>query len=350
MKSVFPAILAAALLPTAALALATEQHGNAPVGKQPEWADGVLDVVNLRSRVYSRWVNGNEDFYFQGDAAALNEALKKYAAVKADERVLVLLPGKGNTKSFDGKSIDFGWRFDVPSGIYRAMTGNKHAALTVYIDAKKPRGKIDRDRAGKWLEQLDDEAFATRQAAAEALAKLGADAKPVLKEALKAGPPLEARRRIEALLAKLGGPDASDLEVPAGLTVVTAEDLLAKHLKAVADTDARRSALAIHALGELAAYSDKVVPALAGKLGKDTNEYPRRMAALTLGSLGAAAKDALPKLKEGMTDPDKGLREVFQKAVEQIEKAKPEPGRDAEVKRRLAILADLSELKKPARK
>jgi hypothetical protein len=80
------AVAAAVLLavPVVALALAEGGEGNAPRVKQPEWAEGVIDVVNLKSRVYYFWVNGNENFYYRGDAKALNEALRTYAAVKAD--------------------------------------------------------------------------------------------------------------------------------------------------------------------------------------------------------------------------------------------------------------------------
>src|SRR5262249_23940339 len=112
-------VVAAALLvfPTSVLALCEERFGKAPVVKQPEWAEGVLDVANLQCRVYSQWVNGNENFFFKGDARALNEALKKYAAVKADERQLILLPGRGNARSFGGKDVEFVWKLHVPSGI-----------------------------------------------------------------------------------------------------------------------------------------------------------------------------------------------------------------------------------------
>src|SRR5947209_17359605 len=77
-------------LPATAFALGEERFGNAPAVKQPDWASGVLDVVNLDSRVYSQWVNGNENFFYRGNARALNEALRKYAAVKDDVRRLIL--------------------------------------------------------------------------------------------------------------------------------------------------------------------------------------------------------------------------------------------------------------------
>src|SRR5262249_10236991 len=83
------------VLPGVALALGMETFGNSPAVKQPDWADGVVDVVNLKSRVYSQWVNGNENFFYRGNAQALNEALEKFAAVKAEIRQLILLPGAG---------------------------------------------------------------------------------------------------------------------------------------------------------------------------------------------------------------------------------------------------------------
>jgi len=346
------AIAAAALfaLPATALALAEEAIGNAPRVKQPEWAEGVLDVVNLESRVYCVWVNGNENFFYRGDARVLNDALRKFAAVKADERRLVLLPGRGITHSFNQKGIDFDWQLHVPSGIYLAVTKNKHAVLTVYINAEKPRGPLDRKKIEGWVRDLDDGSFMVREEASRALEKLGAAAKPLLREALKASPSAEVRRRIEAVLAKLEGIGASDLEIPTGLTVVTATDLIAEHLAGLKDADQTRCGLAISALSDLAPFSDKVVPALAGMLKKDKSAYARRIAAWSLGRIGDLAKDVLPALKEGLGDPDENVRTAFQSAVDLIEKAKADPGGEGEVKRRLTILKELDELKKARKK
>jgi hypothetical protein len=347
MKAVVTAAAALLLaLPAAALALGEESFGNAPKLRQPDWAEGVLGVVNLPSRVYSVWVNGNESFYYQGGAGDLNDALRKYAAVKADQRRLVLLPGRGRTRSFHGKPVDFDWQLHVPSGIYRAVTKSKHAVLTAYVNAERPRGPLDRKQAQGWLAQLDDDSFEKRQAASRALERLGAAAKPLLREALKAKPSPEARRRAEALLARLKGLDADDLDIPDGVTVVTAGDLLEEHLKGLSEPDPTRCGLAMQGLSELAPYSDKVVPALIGMLKKDKNEYVRRVAAGCLGRVGEAARPALPALKEGLGDADKNVSAACQAAVQQVEKAKDEPGWADELKRRLAILKDLDELKK----
>src|SRR5262245_1242854 len=334
--------------PAAALGLGMETFGNAPAGKQPGWAEGVLEVVNLKSRVYSRWVNGNESFYYRGDARDLNEALRKYAAVKDEPRRLILLPGQGKTQSFGGKPIDFDWRLHVPSGIYRAMTGKKHAELTVYINAAKPRGTPAPKQVEGWIRQLDDESFDKRQKAEQELGKLGYDAKPLLREALKAGPALEPRRRIERLLQKLRGFDVADLEIPKGVTVVGVNDLLEAHFKDLKDTNLNVCAQAIQGLSVLAPYSDNVIPALTGLLEKDKNEYVRRVAAGCLGRVGAGARAAVPALKKGLDDPDPNIRATFKAALSQIEKAQEVPGAAGELKKNLSIVKDITELKKPA--
>jgi hypothetical protein len=111
MKVVAITAAAAMLLaiPATALALSFESFENAPLGKRADWAEGVLGVVNLDSRVYSllEGLAETPTFFYQGDVRALNDAIRKFAAVKAEERRLVLLPGRGKTHSFARKLIDF---------------------------------------------------------------------------------------------------------------------------------------------------------------------------------------------------------------------------------------------------
>jgi hypothetical protein len=54
-----------------------------------------------------------------------------------------------------------------------------------------------------WVADLDDEDFAVRQKAAEAIAKSGDVAEPALRQALQARPTLEVHRRLEALLNRI---------------------------------------------------------------------------------------------------------------------------------------------------
>jgi hypothetical protein len=352
MKLVAGTALAALFLalPAPVFALGMETHGNAPVGAQPGWAQGVVGVVNLRSRVYSMWVNGNENFYYRGDARALNEALEKFAAVKDEVRQVILLPGSGRTQTFRGQPVDFDWQLHVPSGIYRAVSKRTHAVLTVYINAPRPRPlpRRTRQRIAVWLGELDSTSFATRDKAHKELQKLGPDAKPLLRRALRARPELEARRRIEGLLAKLRALDVTDLEIPKGITIITTDDLLAVHLKGLKAADATVCAMAMHDLSPQAPYSDKVVPALTGMLKEGKPEYVRLVAVGCLARIGAPARSALPALKDGLKDPSARVRQAFQTAVDQLQNAKDDAGRADEVKRRHAILKDIRDFQKAA--
>jgi HEAT repeat protein len=215
--------------------------------------------------------------------------------------------------------------------------------MTAYVNAETPRGPLDRKKAEAWLRDLDDDSFATREAARQGLEKLGIAAKPLLRDALKGRPPLEVRRRIEELLARFKGHDAADLEIPPGVTIVTAGEVLEGHLKGVSGGD---DAMAFFGLVEFASYSDKAVPALTVQLAKGKSEHVRRLAAHCLGNIGAGARSALPALKVGLADPDPSVRSACRVAIEQIEKAREEAGWAAEVKKRRAILKDLDEWKK----
>ena len=115
-----------------------------------------------------------------------------------------------------GQRIDFDWRLHLPPG--------GGAGMAAYVNAERPRGPLDRKKAETWLRDLDDESFEARQTASRELEILGVAAKPLLREALRGRPSVEARRRAEQLLAKLQGIDAGDLEIPAGVKVVIEEN------------------------------------------------------------------------------------------------------------------------------
>jgi hypothetical protein len=55
----------------------------------------------------------------------------------------------------------------------------------------------------QWVSDLDDEDFAVRRQAAEAIGKLGDVAEPALRQALQGRPTLEVRRRVEGLLDRI---------------------------------------------------------------------------------------------------------------------------------------------------
>lgn len=331
-------------LPRQAFALAMETFGNQHVVRQPDWADGVLEVVNLESRVYSYWVNGNESFFYAGNSRALNEALRKYASVQTDYRALILLPGPATQKSFQGKTIAFDWQLHVPSGIYKAVAKRRHAVMTLYVKAPKPGVPADPRQIESWIRDLESSAYQTREQAERHLQELGQGAKPNLRAALGSRLSPESYRRVNALLQQLPDLDVSDLEIPKGITVLTVSDLLAAGFRDLDNKDQHIRGSAIQELTSLASYSDKVVPAVIKKLDPGENEWVRRVAAGCLSSLGVSAKAAIPTLQRGLADRDANVQKAFQEAINVIEKAKQAP--EAELKKKRALLNELEEFRK----
>lgn len=135
---IFAAVLT---LTCGASGLGEEKFGNEPVANQAEWAKGVLAAANDVSRVYRRWVNGNEDFCYRGDAAKCNRVIGLFAKIKDNKKRLVLLPTEGVTYSFKRIRVRHGWRLHVPSGIYLAMAKletdhaviPRHPSLTIHL-------------------------------------------------------------------------------------------------------------------------------------------------------------------------------------------------------------------------
>jgi sugar lactone lactonase YvrE len=70
--------------------------------------------------------------------------------------------------------------------------------LKEHLRPAKPT--FDKDQVRQWLADLDNDAFAKREAASAALAKLGAAVEPEIRAALAKTDSPEARRRLEALL------------------------------------------------------------------------------------------------------------------------------------------------------
>jgi len=251
-----------------ALGLAMETMGSdQPVAEQVDWAEGVIDVVDLPSRVYSRWVNGNESFYYRGATEDLNATLRNFAAVKADVREVILRPGPGEARTWDGLRVPCDWRVHVPSGIYLAMAKEekgtrvftKHATMTVFVSG----GNIELEK----------------------------------------------------------------LQIPAGVTVLELKDLVERYLAGLKSKDHDVRGQAAYLLGEMGPYVEEVILPLVEAL-KDENEYVRRCAAIGVGRMGARALAALPTLRQGLQDEDEHVREAFREAIAKIEGAESEEARE----------------------
>src|SRR5690242_1671153 len=66
--------------------MAGEQLGpdkwDQPTIAQPGWPKGIDELLRHRSRVYSIWVNGNEEFYFKATPTQINELLEKFGKAR----------------------------------------------------------------------------------------------------------------------------------------------------------------------------------------------------------------------------------------------------------------------------
>jgi RNA polymerase sigma factor (sigma-70 family) len=92
-----------------------------------------------------------------------------------------------------------------------ALAGAPRRAVPYLKGRLKPAAAVAR-RIARLIAELDDDAFAVRERASAELGRLGELARPALRQALKAGPSAEVRRRAERLLGKPpAGPGPEDL-------------------------------------------------------------------------------------------------------------------------------------------
>ncbi|MFP6895848.1 MAG: hypothetical protein VCA38_04545 [Roseibacillus sp.] len=79
------ALAALACCTQAGFGLATDRIGadraqRHPTHPQPGWAAGLVKILQHDSRVYSIWVNGNENFYFKSTPDELSELINLFSA------------------------------------------------------------------------------------------------------------------------------------------------------------------------------------------------------------------------------------------------------------------------------
>ena len=144
----------------AMLGMGEEHFGNTPLVAQnyTDWP-GIVALINDTHRVYYSWVNGNEHFYFWGDAAAANEALSGFAALQLKSHEVVLRPGPGLGTAFDpNHNIGFDWVLHIQGGISKGLTkldlGDKvwsaDPTMIVYISDDLP---LDVQNESAWAEK-----------------------------------------------------------------------------------------------------------------------------------------------------------------------------------------------------
>jgi hypothetical protein len=251
-----------------AWALGEEDFGNEPlnVANFKEWPE-VMPVVNHPSRVYHQWVNGNEQCYYQGDVAALNDTLRKFAEVKTQARDVVLRPGPGQASSFDGKrKVPFSWHLQMYGGISKYVLGleegkkvwSDHPVLTVYTG---------------------------------------------------------------------GAIDLSKIEIPKGVTLLSVTEVKKRTREGLKSKDKTVRGWGAGVLASLDAYDAESREAVTALLS-DPDSWVRLNAAHSLPTFGKAAQPALPLLRKTLETDDKDLKEAAPGSIQQIEQAQAAP--DAE--------------------
>jgi hypothetical protein len=145
--------------------MATETIGNKPLNalNYTDWP-GLMPLANHPSRVYQQWVNGHEWFYYDGDAAKLNDCLAKFAQVGVKVHEVLLRPGPpARAKTFDGKAVKYTWQVELMGGISKHLTtehlGDKiwspYPMLTVYVTDPAMLSQLRVPKGVKLLELAD---------------------------------------------------------------------------------------------------------------------------------------------------------------------------------------------------
>jgi hypothetical protein len=338
------AILAA---PTAAHALATEQLGNQPIGAGWGFGAELLAAVNVEERVYWYEVNGNPTFFFKGTPKSVNEAIRRFAAIPAEKREIILLPGPGKTQTLGSKPIEYDWTLHVPMGLRfdgDSDVADNRAVLIIHVTTPVPAPPRDPAAVKKWIRELNSDDFKTRERAAKELAEVGPGVAPLVREALAGKPSAEVRDRLERVLAGMTGSVSLDvLELPPDIPVVGVDNLLDRFRKELSNKDHGVRGYAASGLTYSSVTAEEVLPDLEKMLTTETHEYPLRCAMGTASRLGAAGKPLLQALREHVKSKDVNVKNAAEYAINAIEKAKPDGTPEAEFKARAALRKEIRE-------
>lgn len=257
-----PLLLVLSFAPVPAWALGTEEFGDDLLSEAnyTEWP-GLFDLASDKCRVYSNWVNGNENFYFAGNTDQLNAALEKFAAIKVAKHEVLIRPGPGKAHSFNSARIlDCNWHVNVHGGI------SKHLTTLDKADSFWPTDPTMTIWTG-------------------------------------------------------GGMDLAKIKIPKGVQVVGVNDKAARARAGLDSKDQTVRGWGSSILADMNPH-DPANYAAVEKLLKDDVSWVRLCAAGTVKQFGALAKPAIPLLKECEKSDDENLRKAATEAIAVIESAK----------------------------
>jgi len=108
--------------------MATEQIGPDsihPTVSQQDWPKGIVGIPRHPSRVYSIWVNGNENFYFKCKVDEINKLLGLFAKARMRDHVVRIQPGVKKATTFGKEEIEYNVRLQIVAGIVLSFAREK---------------------------------------------------------------------------------------------------------------------------------------------------------------------------------------------------------------------------------
>ena len=345
----FLGLLAALAVPGPAFALRHVIVGNEPLSG---YGKEVLALLNVEERVCLEDgpLSGMLTVHFQGGPRAVNHALRHFPALPAAEHEIILRSAPAPVLTFGKKAIPCTWVLYYPGDEKVGRPGRRggrrrdKTTLTIYIPEPLPPAPADPAAARRWIADLGSDAFKTRERATMALTDLGPSVAALVREAFRGKPSAEAGDRMERILAGMSTTLRLDvLELPAGVPVVSLDDLMARARKDLADKDPVRRGHGASALVEPGPPADEVLPDLEKLLKTETDQNPVYGAMWAANRLGAGAKPLLPLLRAAAEKGDKDFATVCRQVIAGIEQAKAEPVVEGEAKKRATIRKEIKE-------
>jgi hypothetical protein len=107
-----------------------------PTVAQPGWPVGIEAVPRHPSRVYSIWVNGNENFYFQATPADVNELVTLFSRVRMRDHEVVIAAARPAVKTFKGDPVDFNVSLQIVAGIALFMTRERESTTDLPLEPR----------------------------------------------------------------------------------------------------------------------------------------------------------------------------------------------------------------------
>jgi hypothetical protein len=347
-RSTLLGLLAALAVPGPAFALRHVIVGNEPL---TGYGQEVRALLNVEERVYLEDgpLPGMLTVHFRGGPRAVNHALARFRALPAAEHEIILRAAPAPPLTWDKKALPYDWVLYYPGedGRRPGRRGGaipKKTTLTIYIPEPLPPAPADPVAARKWIAGLGSDDFKTRERAARELTALGPSVAGQVRAALRGRPSAEARDRLEKILAGMSTTLRLDvLELPAGVPVVSLDDLLARARQGLADPDPGRRGNAASALAEAGPPAEEILPDLEKLLRTETERNPLYGAMWAANRLGAGAKPLVPLLRAAAERGDKDFAAACRQVIAGIERATADPVPAAEAQKRATVRKEIKE-------